>query len=96
MTRERKDEPGLMTSFGTGGLPFELARSQTRWTGRRSVFVGLLGAAGVWLGIAYAASGLVVGSALVFLVGAVWTAGSLRSYRRARRLERRSRRTPDW
>jgi hypothetical protein len=73
-----------------GGTLFDVARWGIQWTAWRSVIVGLIGLAGLGLGIAYAAWGLAIASGLVFLVGAGWTASSVRSYRDARRLERRA------
>jgi Flp pilus assembly protein TadB len=78
-----------LTSFGTGGGPFQLAQSGALWPTRGSAVLLVIGLLVLWWGIASGRVGLVVLGALVALVAAAWLAGSVRSALAARRLSRR-------
>jgi hypothetical protein len=93
MAKRHREGRGVLTSFGTITTAFELARLGFLWTVFGSVVVGILVLAGIGLGLVDGRPVLTVLSAVVFLVGAGWTGGSMRSSLRARRLERRSRPT---
>ncbi|MER5912482.1 hypothetical protein ABT124_18815 [Streptomyces sp. NPDC001982] len=84
----QNSDGGPVTSFGVpmGGTLFHGGP----WTAWRSVLIGLLGLAGLGLGVAYASWGIGVVSGLVLLVAAVWLRAAVRSHRDAHRLERRA------
>lgn len=92
MSKREKGDGGPVTSFGIpgGGTLFESARRDAQWTVWKSVAV-VVGLAGLCLGIAYAAWGLAIVSGLVLFGAALRTGSSVRSYRSARRLQRRLR-----
>ncbi|MFJ8580122.1 hypothetical protein [Micromonospora sp. NPDC093277] len=96
MSKRPHDDAGPITSWGIpgGSTLFENSRRGLGWSVWASVIVGLIGLTGTGLGIAYAAWGLAIASALLFVVGAAWTGSAVRSHRSALRLERRARRTP--
>ncbi|MER5518859.1 hypothetical protein [Streptomyces sp. NPDC002763] len=90
MAREKKSgDGGPVNSFGIGSGGDALFRGGT-WTPWSSVFVGLIGAAGLWLGVTLEQWVIVAFSGAVTLVAGLWIRASVRSHRDARRLERRA------
>nr|WTB33231.1 hypothetical protein OG781_30480 [Streptomyces sp. NBC_00830] len=90
MSREKKDrDGGPVNSFGIGSVGGTLFGGG-QWTPWRSVVVGLIGVAGLCLGVSYQLWEIVIFSGLVTLMAAVWIRTSVRSERDARRLERRA------
>ncbi|MEU2431011.1 hypothetical protein ABZ611_16135 [Streptomyces sp. NPDC007861] len=92
MSKRKNGDGGPANSFGIpmGGTLFDTARQGVPWTVWRSVFVGLIGLAGLGVGIAYAKWELELFFGLVLFTATLWILGSVRSYRDARRLERRA------
>jgi hypothetical protein len=87
---EPEETKAPLTSFGTGGLPFDVAESRTSWTLWKSLVVSIVGLAGVALGINGGSPGLAIASGLVVVTGAVWAGRFWGSQRDARRLERKA------
>jgi len=94
MASRHDEDRGFATSFGTGGLPFDVAHSRETWSWGKSVFIMLLGLAGVVIGILDGRTFFPIFCGGLALLGAVWLIGSWRAARSARRLERRD--LPSW
>ncbi|MBB5866748.1 hypothetical protein F4553_000127 [Allocatelliglobosispora scoriae] len=90
MAEHERTEPGTAGSFGTSSVAFEVARSQTRWSSWASSALLASGLSLLVLGALDGSSALTSLGAAVSVVAAYWLAGSVRSHRDARRLERRA------
>jgi hypothetical protein len=89
---DRADETSaLITSFGTGSTPLEVARAGTQWTVLSSSVIVLVGLVCAGLGLADGNGLLVAMAAGPVLLGCLWLWDAARSHRNAQRLSRRSR-----
>jgi hypothetical protein len=90
MTEPSEEHDPPLTSFGLPSTPFEVGRRVTPWTLAWSRGLVLTGVLLIVVGFAFIIPQAVVGGGIILVLGLIWLVSGWRSYRDARRLERRS------